>query len=651
VRSHVIALGLICVALQLVVIEVSVGGVARPLVSEGMSNADIIYTLIVDSEGAARRMAHVRIVIARPPSMLKLSFDVDGQVRKLGLLRPVSIMNLTAASDRGEILQISSSAEAGWPSWSIWASQAKVVTINYDLVMDYYFEPLDFHSGYLTRTFGMSTGFWTFLAPGGFTRSPVLANFSLPPGWEVYAPWDRQGSMWYARSLEYFLTSTFALGAFQVLTGRVADTEISVAVWDKLDRMEQEEVAKDVFRIFGYYATQVFGKSPIDRYFVIYAPTADDGKRISNCEWSQSQGLSIMDAFSRRIEFAHRIFHIWNVFPPTGMQASATEQDFAWWSAEGIAMYYNTRILLDLAYEKHNYELLKYLNQYLTEYLGTENDLPLTEAWKAIVNQANNWRYTFIAYRKGALVSFLMDSLLRKLTGENKSLDDFMKRLYQRYGDMNGVYSNANLVTLLGSVGRYDFRLFFDKYIFGKEKLPLKIVSDDVAVDWPELLSALKLSKIPLMTLNLSNNLPRVGQTVRLTVTLVSIDGKPIANQTINLYLNSTLIGSAATDQSGLSTLTFRVEASPGTYQLVADYAGSSLFSGTKETAVLTVLLAEALATTTAVVSITEMSTEASTFSSRMAFVQTDWPYLILALMVAAIAVVFVAHRLRSRPQ
>ena len=538
-RRRTTALVFICIVLQVGVFQASASRVVGPPIPKTTPNPDIMYTLIVDSKGAARHMAHVKIEIARLPSSLTLSFDVDGQGRRLGLIRPVSLENLDAMSDSGERLQISQRLEAGWPSWSIWTSNARVVTINYDLLMDYYSGPLEDHLGYLTKTFGMSMGLWTFLVPSGFSKNPVLANFSLPPGWEVYAPWEKQGNLWYARSLDYFVTSTFALGAFQVTTNRVADTDISVAVWGGLDHSTQNEVANDVFRIFGYYATRIFGKSPLDRYMAIYAPTADDGKRVSNCEWSQSQGLSIMDAFSRRIEFAHRIFHIWNVFPPTGMEASLTEQDFAWWSAEGIAMYYNTRILVDLAYEKHNYELLKYLDQYLDEYHGTENDLPLTEAWKAIVNQTTNSRYIFIAYRKAALVSFLVDSLLRVLTGGNRSLDDFMRRLYERYGGMNGVYSNKNLVELLGSVGGFDFTLFFDKYVYGKDKLPLKVDSEDVAVDWPELLSALNVSNIVLTSVQTSTT----GVT-STTVATGTTSSTSIVTQTVSKTISNVLTSS-----------------------------------------------------------------------------------------------------------
>jgi hypothetical protein len=351
----------------------------------------------------------------------------------------------------------------------------------------------------------------------------------------------------------------------------------------------QEEIAAASFKIFEYYATLVFTKSPIDRYMAIYAPGTDDAKDIGQCEWSQSQAISVVQRFvtGHMVNYAHRVFHIWNVFPPTGMQAGTTERDWSWWAAEGIAIYYNNRALVDLGYLEGNEPMREDFDRYLREFLGTKNDTPVAQAYK--LWDVSTDAYFFVTYRK---------------------------------------------------------------YVYGKDRLPLKLAPGDLAVDWPQLLRALKLSRFPIMTLTFSDSFPKVGQTVSMTAQLVTIDSKPIVNQTITFYLNSTLIGSGTTDQSGLATLTFKVEVDRGTYQVVANYAGSPLFSGTKESAALTVLPMEVTVTSTAgPTSTTQVATETSVLPVQMTWLQVHWPYLVLALMVAAIAVVFVGRRLRSRPR
>jgi len=277
---------------------------------------------------------------------------------------------------------------------------------------------------------------------------------------------------------------------------------------------------------------------------------------------------------------------------------------------------------------------------YFDEVLGTKNDVPLVST--SLDQSYPLWR---LPYWKGALVSFVLDGLIQKITVGAHSLDDVLSAIYERYGRMNGLCSNEEIVKVISSVMSFDFKPFFDRYIYGKDRLPLKILAGDLAVDWPELLQGLKLSSFPIMTLTLSDSFPTVGQTVEPTAQLVTIDSEPIANQMITFSLNSTLIGSIATDQSGLATLIFNVEVNRGTYRLVASYAGSSLFSPTEESATLAVLPGEAPAAGTT----TSMSTtEVSASTVQVAWLQMDWLYLVLAVVVRAIAVVLVSRRPRS---
>jgi len=644
VKRQVVALGLMCIILQLgifVVLAKEPTSASQPL----GGSASIIYTLVVNNEDAAKHTAHVRLVVNEPTgSSLTITFDRQGAL--LGGPYPISIKDLRASNEKGDKLWTSQYSDQGWPSWTVSTQNARTVTVEYDVVLDYYWKAIDAYLGYLGPSFMMSIGLWTFLVPSGFSKRPVIANFSLPTGWDAYAPWDRQNGTWHAPSVEYFVTSTFALGTFRVITRHIADTDVSIVVYDKWAASMQEEIADASFRIFEYYATMVFTKPPIGKYMAIYAPGTDDGKDIGQCEWSQSQGISVVQQFvtGHMENYAHRVFHIWNNFPPTGMQAGTTEGDWSWWATEGIAIYYNNRALVDLGYLKGNEPLRDDVDRYLREFLGTKNDVPVTQAFK--LWDISTDAYFFVTYRKGALVSLLMDALTRKVTNENKTLDDLMRTLYERHGGMKGVYTNKDMIRLLNSITGFDFTPFFNKYVYGKDRLPLKLVPGDLAVDWPELLRALKLSRFPIMTLTLSDSFPKVGQTVRMTAQLVTIYSKPIVNQTITFYLNSTLIGSTTTDQSGLATLTFKVEVNRGTYQVVANYAGSPLFSGTKESAALTVLPMEVTVTATAgPTSTTQVVTETGVLPVQMTWLQVYWPYLVLALVVAAIAIVLLARK------
>lgn len=233
------------------------------------------------------------------------------------------------------------------------------------------------------------------------------------------------------------------------------------------------------------------------------------------------------------VEYAHRVFHIWNVFPPTGMRAGTAERDWTWWAAEGGAIYYNTRVLVDLGYLNGNEHLRDDFNRYLREFLGTKNDAALAQAFK--LWETNTDAYFFVTYRKGALVFFLLDALTRKVTDGNKTLDDLMRTLYKNYGGMKGTYSNRDLIRLLNSMTGFDFGLFFTKYVYGIDRLPLKLMPGDLTVDWSELISALKLSDtITATTASVSHTTKTStsGTSVVLTTSRTAITSESEASTT-----------------------------------------------------------------------------------------------------------------------
>jgi hypothetical protein len=173
----------------------------------------------------------------------------------------------------------------------------------------------------------------------------------------------------------------------------------------------------------------------------------------------------------------------------------------------------------------------------------------------------------------------------------------------------------------------------------------------------PEI-ESLKVYRVSSLALNLSSNSVKTGDPLHVSARLTKAEGNPISNETVGFYLKSAggsprSIGNTTTDRSGEAAITFKVEVDAGSYEIVALYQGSLTYGQRKANASLTVEAPMTKSTTTvsAVTSTTEVSKEINTFPVQVTRLQTDWPYLVLALMVAAIAVIFVTRRLRSRPQ
>ena len=68
-------------------------------------------------------------------------------------------------------------------------------------------------------------------------------------------------------------------------------------------------------------------------------------------------------------------------------------------------------------------------------------------------------------YLKGSLVSWLLDKEIRRLTKNNKSLDDLQLLLYQKYASSPNGYTSYDVLQLLKQITGYDFKQFWYDYV------------------------------------------------------------------------------------------------------------------------------------------------------------------------------------------
>jgi predicted metalloprotease with PDZ domain len=573
-----------------------------------------------------------------------------------GRFYPITIEFLKAVDSKGQSLKVDHQPQSSQntpDSWVLRRASSDSFQIEYLVTLNYYAHDLvDGYLGYAGTRYVVSWAGWVFLLPienqwRSYFDGVVHVTISAPASWTVATPWEKQSDGTFVDPDYYhFQRATFGVGPYDVRSQLVDGTMVTVAADTGFDSFSRDTLAKYSFATFDY-VFKLFRIKVIERYLVVYVTIPENGKGLVGLlEAFDSQGIGYYPNFNVGMieEFEHRVFHTWNAFPPYGMSQHGNEE---YWFSEGTNVYYE-KVILDVGLIHEGSTLQYPLEFYQNEIVGTKYDIALAKA--SLDQPYPVWR---LPYWKGALVSLMLDELVRKVSNGTRSMDDLLAIMYQRFRNQKCCYSNNDIIRTLNSLTGFDFSPFFAKYIYGNDRLPLKNVHDVVVVDWPQLLKALKLYKFPVITLTLSDTLPKVGQTVKVTAFLITADGKPIVNQTITFYLNSsqrvfTIIGSATTDESGLAILTFKVEVDRGTYQFVAYYAGSRLFSDAKEAIALTVLPAGVSTTTTTVMPST--TAEASTTSStQVTWLEADWPFLVVILMVGVVAVVVLTRKPKGK--
>jgi predicted metalloprotease with PDZ domain len=471
------------------------------LAKSNLNGPSLEYTITITSNLAQRHIAHV---------------DLDIHGCRLGELKLVlgrwqdghyyysGISNIVASSE-SRILNVSHIEERGTKLWFL-KVDSENVTVRYDVAMDFIRRDFDAYGGYLGPKFGMCQAAQIFLVPANSFFSRIVVKSSLPSEWEMHGPWKQENGKLAPNSakaaivnygltlgMKEFLWAAIGFGKFAVHSRSIGQTEVNIACWAGWDQPIRESIWKSSFDLYEYM-TSLFGRSaPLERYLAIWAPPAEDGRGVCEIEWSSSQGL---DADPPRYyafgNYAHRLFHIWNAFEPTGMRSDTSSER---WVSEGMNVYYNSKALAELGLLNRDRVARSEYEWYVREIVGTKYDVSLMEA-----GNYGSWQnfdqYIWLYYRKGALVWYIFDGAIQTVTGGSRSLDDLQKLMYNLYGGHRGSYSTKDVQKHLETIAGISFESLFQNYVYGTTRLPLFIDGNRVAINY----TALGLTATPTST-------------------------------------------------------------------------------------------------------------------------------------------------------
>ena len=174
---------------------------------------------------------------------------------------------------------------------------------------------------------------------------------------------------------------------------------------------------------------------------------------------------------------AHETFHLWNVkrVRPAAMwpyDYAAWQPSELLWFSEGVTDYYGDLSMARAGLFTED-QFLGQIESNLTTVAAEPSRRALEdsslETW---VNPVLGNRYVY--YPQGALTGLLLDLRIRHATGNRHSLDEVLKRLYDdRYARGEG-FTTDDLLALVAGVGDRDVRTFYDRYVNGREALPVE---------------------------------------------------------------------------------------------------------------------------------------------------------------------------------
>ena len=376
------------------------------------------------------------------------------------------------------------------PAWRLSFEQGATITIRYGRTFTRTSElGGNGVTAYLDRDLFLATGERYFILPelmeghvwsGSYADrlQGIAVRYRLPNDWAIWTPWNPlpdatfdtctyEGTGAASTNLTCLVMSTVIAGPQASLAAKsrvFAGTEVTLVFSRRMRNLDQR--SEDLFRAFES-VQNLWGEAVDARYLAAFPVTPYP---LYSGEWANSQGYSVnqTDAGDDLWKFLHQIHHRWNGFGVLAARIGVAGWAYKFYG-EAWNCYYQDKILNQLRASPARWA---HCRQWYAEYLSKAHgrDAPVADALQpGLTSEQSDW----IAYCKGALVAYLLDREIERLSQGRYSLDDVVKEIWAKYGNHQGVFTYDDVKAILLRLTGEDFAAFFDAYVFGTARLTI----------------------------------------------------------------------------------------------------------------------------------------------------------------------------------
>ncbi len=389
------------------------------------------------------------------------------------------------------------------------------------LIVDYdvYAWDLSVRTAHLDQTHGFFNGSSVFLEAVGYGEYPHIVDIRKPAGkaassWRVATALPEHEAPRYgfgsyrASNYDELIDSPVEMGNFMLGQFTAHGVPHDIVITGRVPHLDMERLENDLRKIceteIALFEPETL-KAPVSRYvFLVMVVKNGYGgleHRASTALLCSRSSLPVINNHRQAtgkisddyLQFlglcSHEYFHTWNVkrikpavFAPYDLREETYTRLL--WLFEGFTSYYDDLTIVRSGLVDTNtylQQIASSLNQVMRGrgHLRQSVAESSFDAWIKYYRQDENAPNALVSYyTKGSLVALALDLMIREKTGHNRSLDDVMRVLWQRYGknfyhgDAHGI-TDADAKAIIESVCGEDCTEFFNRYIDGTDLLPL----------------------------------------------------------------------------------------------------------------------------------------------------------------------------------
>jgi len=368
--------------------------------------------------------------------------------------------------------------------WRVTTGGAARVVVRYRLLCERSFVT----GNWVSEDLGVLTGPSTFLRAAHVADGPHEVSFELPPSWPALATGldpvpDAGAHRFRAADYDALADEPFLAGDLAIHQFLVEDVPHLLVDVGERGAWDGERVAEDLRRMV-QQSLPLWGRLPYRRYAFLNVFRRGGGgleHASSSLLTTNAEGVATDQGYRRWLSFAaHEYFHAFNVkrlrpveLGPFDYDAPPTTASL--WLSEGVTSYYGDLFLVRAGL----LELDDFLRS-VSSAVGQLQNAPgrllqtLEESSLGVWSNSNSGvapaASTVSYYVKGHVVGFLLDAEIRRRTEGVRSLDDFMRTAYERYGGERG-FTPDDIVQTAGEEAGGDMGEWFRRALRSTEEL------------------------------------------------------------------------------------------------------------------------------------------------------------------------------------
>jgi predicted metalloprotease with PDZ domain len=369
-------------------------------------------------------------------------------------------------------------------TWVVDAEPGDPVTVRYRVYAN---EPT-VRTSHLDSNHAYVNGASVLLFARGREAGRHELQVEAPHGWKIATTLEALGDCRFAAaSYDELVDRPLEIGTHEELEWEQEGKRHRYAVWGRGNH-EPERLVADTKRIVAAESA-LFGGLPYQQYlFILHLlPEGRGGLEHRDCCSLQAdrwafEGEHYEDFLGL---VAHELFHAWNakrIHPaPLGpFDYTAENYTRSLWVVEGLTTYYTDLMLrrAGLVTRERYLERLALSIARLQALPGRSHqslDEASFDTWIRFYRPDENTPNSQISYyQKGALVGLLLDLEIRRASSNERSLDDVMRTLWERYGRRDAGFPESGaggVEAIAEEVAGTPLHEFFERAVRGTEEL------------------------------------------------------------------------------------------------------------------------------------------------------------------------------------